>query len=640
MSDENRPGIMRDHLADLGMTQERWKLHLGAQVTSSGTRFTVWGPRAHRIDLKLLDKHQQRLPMTRRSEGYFEAEVSGVTAGDRYLYVLDGNKDRPDPVSRSQPEGVHGPSAVVDPDQFQWTDRNWRGLALEQLVIYELHVGTWTCTGTFQAIIPRLEYLRDLGITAIELMPVAQFPGTRNWGYDGVSLFAPQSSYGGPHGLKELVNACHQHGLAVILDVVYNHVGPEGNYLDDFGPYFTDRYRTPWGPAVNYDGPDSDEVRRFVVSNALYWITEYHIDALRLDAIHGIYDFSAVHILKELSDAVHAEAERRGRTVLLIAESDLNDSRVIAPPVEGGYGLDAQWSDDFHHALHTVLTGERAGYYEDFGPLAYVATALQDGFVYGGRYSRHRRRRHGNSVRHRPPQQLVIYAQNHDQIGNRALGNRLSTLVPWEALKVATAAVLLAPQTPMLFMGEEYGETAPFQYFVDHSDAELNQAIREGRRKEFAAFGWREVPDPLDVATFERSRIQLDRPHDERQKALLAWHRRLIHLRKTMTAYATPHSRHAVQHDDELQTIIIHRWTDTGNAVLVLLGFNKAPVRMALDRPEGTWNLLAASWAEEYGGEKQTVGPETLTISSSADGVHLPAYGAAVYVGSQAKRSK
>jgi len=617
------------------MSQEQvWQLDIGANLTShkpSHARFNVWAPHATRVDVRLLGHGREPVPLARCPGGHFEATISEAKAGDRYVYILDGDKERPDPASRSQPDGVHGASEIVNPDQFRWTDEHWRGRPLEQLIIYELHVGTWTDKGTFQAAIPHLEYLRDLGITAIELMPVAQFPGARNWGYDGVGLFAPQSTYGGPQGLKELIDACHRTDLAVILDVVYNHVGPEGNYLQDFGPYFTDRYRTPWGSAINYDGPESDEVRSFIIGNALYWITEYHIDALRLDAVHGIYDFSAVHILKELADSVHTESEGGGRPALLIAESDLNDSRIIAPSTEGGYGLDAQWSDDFHHALHTVLTGERTGYYEDFGQLTYLATALQDGFVYAGRYSPHRRRRHGNSVERRPPQQLVICAQNHDQIGNRALGERLSTLISCEALKLAAAAVLLAPQTPMLFMGEEYGETAPFQYFVDHSDADLNQAVREGRKREFAAFGWTEVPDPLDPSTFKRSRVRLDAPHDERQKQLFAWYRRLIHLRKTLPPYTVSYRYHAVHSFEDQQIILIHRWTEEGEATLVVLGFNKAPIRLLLDKPEGTWIPLAASWAAEYGGGGETVEPPSIRIPASRNEIHIAPYSAAVY---------
>ncbi|MGH7233014.1 MAG: alpha-amylase family glycosyl hydrolase, partial [Nitrospiraceae bacterium] len=353
-----------------------WQLDLGAVVSDSSTvRFRVWAPHARTIAVKLINETRGPLVMTSRDFGYFDVIVEGVPSGSLYRYVLDEKTERPDPASRSQPHGVHGPSATVNPGSFRWTDEGWGGLPMDRLIVYELHVGTFTKEGTFRAIIPHLAYLRDeLGVTAIEVMPVAQFPGTRNWGYDGVYPFAPQSSYGGVDGLKELVNACHAHGLAIVLDVVYNHLGPEGNYLEDFGPYFTDHYRTPWGRAINYDGPDSDEVRHYIISNALYWVSEYHIDGLRLDAIHGIYDFSARHILAELTESVHREGERLGRSIVVMAESDLNDVRVIAPPGDGGHGLDGQWSDDFHHALHTVLTGERAGYYEDFGRLEQLAT--------------------------------------------------------------------------------------------------------------------------------------------------------------------------------------------------------------------------------------------------------------------------
>ncbi len=608
-----------------------WQLQLGTSLEGPRTRFSVWAPHAQQVALKLL-RFNTSIAMAPRLSGYFEAEVADVRAGDRYVYILDGVKERPDPVSRSQPDGVHGASEVVDPLRFHWTDQNWRGLPLEKLILYELHVGTFSDKGTFDAIIPHLPYLRDIGITAIELMPIAQFSGARNWGYDGVGLYAPHSTYGGPNGLKTLIDACHRIGIAVILDVVYNHVGPEGNYLQDFGPYFTDRYRTPWGSAVNYDGPDSDEVRRFVLDNALYWVTEYHVDGLRLDAVHGIYDFGAMHILKELSDLIHAEAKRLGRTVLLIAESDLNDSRIISPAAEGGYGIDAQWSDDFHHALHSVLTDERAGYYEDFGRLAQLATALQDGFVYAGQHSPHRRRRHGNSVTHLPPRQLVICAQNHDQIGNRAMGERLSTLIPWEALKVAAASVLLAPQTPLLFMGEEYGETAPFLYFVSHSDAALNQAVQEGRRREFAAFGWTDVPDPVDPSTFERSRLHLDSAKNDRRQALLSWYRRLIHLRTTLPPY-TLGAAHWVRYYETEQIITMYRRDSAGHAVLVTLGFNKTPTSLTLQEPQGTWTLQAASWQREFGGQANDHPPDIIIIPSEKTFLSFPAYGVAVYVG-------
>ena len=467
-------------------TQERWQLHLGAwPIGPSKVHFRVWAPYAKRVTVDLVGPSQlprdQPIQLKPCEHGYFESTVCGIELGARYRYVLDEQKSRPDPVSRFQPEGVHGPSAVIDPHTFQWSDDRWSGTPIERFIIYELHVGTFTREGTFQAIIPLLEYLQnDVGVTAIELMPVAQFPGARNWGYDGASPFAVQSSYGGPEGLQALVNACHERGIAVILDVVYNHLGPEGNYLGDFGPYFTDRYRTPWGCAINYDGPDSDEVRSYVINNALYWVTEFHLDALRIDAIHSIFDYSTRHILQELTDAVHAQAERLGRLIHVIAESDLNDVRIITPIAEGGFGLDGQWNDDFHHALHTVLTGERRGYYEDFGRLDQLATALKEGFVYSGQRSTFRRRRHGSSSISRPLSQFIVYSQNHDQVGNRAEGGRLSTLVPRDALKVAAAACLLAPNIPLLFMGEEYGETAPFLYFIEHGDPTLVDAVRKG----------------------------------------------------------------------------------------------------------------------------------------------------------------
>ena len=381
-------------------------------------------------------------------------------------------------------------------------------------VIYELHVGTFTPEGTFDAIIPRLASLRELGITAIELMPVAQFPGERNWGYDGVQLYAPQHSYGGPDALKRLVNAAHAEGLAVVQDVVYNHVGPEGNYLAEYGPYFTNVYRTPWGPAVNYDGAHSDEVRRFIIENACYWVREFHMDALRLDAVHGIYDFRAVHLTEALTERVHDLADALDRHVEVIAESDLNDPRLLRPVELGGYAMDAQWSDDFHHAVHVALTGERVGYYEGYakhGAIAAITDALEHRFVFRGQYAPHRRRQHGAPADDVSAEHFVVFIQNHDQVGNRAAGDRLGALVSLDALKLAAALLLLSPYVPLLFMGEEYNEPAPFQYFVSHSDRDLVAAVRKGRHEEFESFGWAgEVPDPQAESTFERSRIHYE----------------------------------------------------------------------------------------------------------------------------------
>jgi len=620
------------------MMDKPWRLETGANLIGPGrVRFRVWAPFARQVAVELVSQDRTAIPMQPASQGYFEAIVEEVDPRARYRYLLDGKQARPDPVSRFQPDGVHGPSAVVDPDCFTWTDGGWRGLPLNDLIIYELHVGTFTHEGTFEAIIPQLPYLKEtVGITAIELMPVAQFPGGRNWGYDGVYPYAVQSTYGGPNGLKRFVDACHANGLAVVLDVVYNHLGPEGNYLGEFGPYFTDRYRTPWGSAINYDGPDSDAVRQYVIDNALYWITEYHIDALRLDAIHGIYDFSATHVLKELSLAVHAQAAQLNRQVLVIAESDLNDARVIEPPAQGGYGLDGQWNDDFHHALRVVLSGEQKGYYEDFHGIADLAAAIREGFVYNGRYSVHRRRRHGNSSSHCRPSQFVVFSQNHDQIGNRAVGDRLSTQLPWDALKVIRALVLLSPNVPLLFMGEEYGETAPFQYFIEHGDPDLIEAVRQGRRREFAQFGWNpdDIPDPQDQATFTRSRLNRDRL-DDRQASLLRWTHALIRLRKeepSLGAGDGQGRRHRVWTFEEEQVLVVHRSAQDGAASLLVLGFNKSPVTVTLGEPQGQWRLRLDSMGKEFGGTGQDSTPTHLVISPQGTSVSVPAYGAALFI--------
>ena len=620
--------------------QQGWSLDIGATPASADTvKFRVWAPHAKSVAVKLIDQDRVVVPMQRDDRGYFEAVVDGIVPRARYRYVLDGIKERPDPASRLQSDGVHGPSIVVAPTAFRWTDIDWRGKALDEFIIYELHVGTFTKDGTFEAIIPHLSYLRDtVGITAIELMPVAEFPGRRNWGYDGVYPFAPQSSYGGPDGMKRLVDACHAAGLAVILDVVYNHLGPEGNYLSDFGPYFTDRYRTPWGAAVNYDGPDSDEVRRYVVDNTLYWVTEYHIDGLRLDAIHGIFDFSAQHILKDIAAAVHAQAQRLGRHVIVIAESDLNDTRVIDAPSVGGHGLDGQWNDDFHHALRVVVTGERKGYYEDFRGLTDLATAVRDGFVYSARYSAHRRRRHGNSSRHCRPSQFVVFSQNHDQIGNRAVGDRLSTQLPWEALKTIRALVVLSPNIPLIFMGEEYGETAPFQYFIEHGDPDLVEAVRQGRRQEFAHFGWNpeEIPDPQDSATFERSRLRRETLND-RQASLLRWTNALIRLRKTEPSLGVGNGTsrtHQVWTFEDEQVLVMHRWTRDNGASLVVCGFNTSPVTVTLFEPYGTWLRCLDSMDKEFGGSGQGSMPTNLSVSPQGTSVSIPTYGAAVFLAS------
>ena len=496
-------------------------------------RFAVWAPRAERVSARILSGRGTGVHrLEPNDDGVFSGIVAGVAAGDDYLFRLEGSWgacERPDPVSRFQPDGVHGPSRVVDPFAFAWTDSGWTGREMADHVLYELHVGTFSDAGTFDGVIAHLDDLVALGITAIELMPIGEFPGRRNWGYDGVALYAAASAYGGPAGLRRLVDAAHRAGLGVVLDVHYNHLGPEGNYLADFGPYFTERHRTPWGPAMNFDDADSDEVQRWVVDNALHWIVEFHLDGLRLDAVHAIVDLGARHVLAELADTVHGVARHLGRRVHLIAESDLNDPRIVRPPERGGYDIDAQWSDDFHHAVHAVLTGERFGYYADFGGVACVAKTLTDRFVNDGCRSGFRRRRHGAPARDVPADRFVVFVQNHDQIGNRAGGERLAALVSPDALRLAAAVLLLSPYVPMLFMGEEYGETRPFLYFVSHGDPALLDAVRTGRREEFAAFGWADdVPDPAAEETFLRSR--LDRASGS--TALRALYRDLLRVRR------------------------------------------------------------------------------------------------------------
>ncbi|MCU1311346.1 MAG: Malto-oligosyltrehalose trehalohydrolase [Candidatus Angelobacter sp.] len=514
-------------------------MKLGATVEGAKCDFRVWAPNAKRVQMLLKrqgEAAEQAFALRAEGGGYFSM-TAAASAGDRYFYVVDENKPVPDPVSRLLPEGVHGQTEIVDPNSFAWTDNRWRGIPLRDYILYELHVGTFTPEGTFDGVIGKLDYLKnELGVTVIELMPVAAFPGERNWGYDGVSPYAVQSSYGGPQGLKRLVNAAHEMGLAVVLDLVYNHMGNEGNYTRNFGPYFTDRHKTPWGEAINYDqmgdGPGSEGVREYVVENALYWLREYHMDGLRLDAVQTIYDDSSKHILAEIKENVAAFAKGAGREICVIAESDENDSKLVLPPERGGYGLDAFWSDDFHHGVHALLTDERDGYYQDFGALEQVVKALAEGFVFQGEHFKYWNRPRGTSAKEVPLSANVIALQNHDQVGNRAKGERLTALSSVAQRRAAAALLLLSPHTPLLFMGEEFDESAPFQFFTSFGDPALAEAVRNGRREEFKKFAgsWNEVPDPQDVATFERSKLNWRLAQSENE--MLAWYRSLIGLRK------------------------------------------------------------------------------------------------------------
>jgi len=506
----------------------------------------VWAPNAERVELVLIDgdemdgDRRRSRPMAKDEDGgFFNHVEADVPEGQRYVYRLDGGDDRPDPCSLWQPEGVPGPSAVVKPASFHWTDGNWNGVERDDLVFYELHVGTFTPQGTFDAIIPRLPALRELGVTAVEIMPVGQFPGTRNWGYDGVLPYATQNSYGGPQGLARLVDACHAAGLAVFLDVVYNHFGPEGNYLNEFGPYFTDKYKTPWGRAINYDDRGSDVVRQFALDNARMWLEEFHFDGLRLDAVHAIHDLGARHLLREIKEEAEGVQRRSGRKTHVVAESDQNDPRVVLPPERGGHGMDAQWSDDFHHAVHAFLTGERRGYYQDYGSARQLARAMETPFLFAGDFSPHRGRKHGAPPDGIPGDRFVVCVQNHDQVGNRARGDRLTTLLGTPAKqRLAACLMLLSPHLPLLFMGEEYGEARPFPFFCSFCGEELIQAVREGRKREFADFmtDGETVPDPHAADTFRSAVLSWSWPEGSHQAAMRNLYTDLLAARRAWPA--------------------------------------------------------------------------------------------------------
>jgi maltooligosyltrehalose trehalohydrolase len=499
--------------------------------------FKVWAPKPQSVEVRVNGKSY---PLSAEEHGYWSSTVADAGPGDDYGFLLDGRDTLiPDPRSPWQPMGVNGPSRIVDHSAFRWSDSGWVAPPLASAIIYELHVGTFTPAGTFDGVAGKLDYLADLGVTHVEIMPVAEFPGERGWGYDGVDLYAPHNAYGGPDGLKRLVDACHRKGLAIILDVVYNHLGPVGNYLSQFGPYFNENYHTPWGAAVNLDGPGCAEVRRFFCDNAKMWLRDYHIDGLRLDAVHAFLDRSAIHFLEQLATEVDALEAQLKRSLILIAESDLNQPLIVTPREANGYGIDAQWSDDFHHALHAVLTGEASGYYSDFGSLRNLGKALESTFVYDGEYSEFRGRRHGRPVGNLSGSRFLGYLQNHDQIGNRAQGERSSHLMSMGRVKIGAALVMLSPFLPMLFQGEEFGASSPFQYFTDHDDPEIGEAVTKGRRDEFASFGWKpeDIPNPQEAETFERSKLDWNEIKEEPHESLLAWYRALAKLRHSETDF-------------------------------------------------------------------------------------------------------
>ena len=498
-------------------------------------RFDLWAPFAKSVSVSANGK---KFPMAHVGErGWWQVEVADAGPGTEYGYLIDEDPTSyPDPRSQQQPLGVHGLSRVYDQHAFQWTDAKFQAKPLPSAIVYELHIGTFTTNGTLDSAIERLDHLVDLGITHLELMPVASFSGDFGWGYDGVALFSVHQPYGGPDALKRFVNAAHERGLAVLLDVVYNHFGPVGNYTGKFGPYLNDAHKTPWGGAVNLEGAGSFEVRRFFCDNALMWMRDYHIDGLRLDAVHAFVDRSAIHFLEQLSTEVEALGAALSRRLVLIAESDLNDPRIVIPRETGGLGMDAQWSDDFHHALFTVLNREpEAGYYSDFGKLCHLAKALEQTFVYDGIYSNYRHRVHGRPATHVSQHRFLGFIQNHDQIGNRATGERISQVVGLDRAKIAAALVLTSPFVPMLFQGEEWAATSPFLYFANHEDPAMARAVSEGRKHEFEAFGWKpeSIPDPESRDTFVRSTLNWNEVSQREHADMLAWHRDLIRLRRT-----------------------------------------------------------------------------------------------------------
>jgi maltooligosyltrehalose trehalohydrolase len=619
-------------------TTSQRRLPVGAEVLPDGSvHARVWAPYAEGVAVVLeagpganLDGQAPVVtPLVPEDRGYFSGLLPAA-AGTRYRFRLDDDETLiADPASRLQPEGVHGPSEVVDPAAFPWQVDAWRVPPFREWVIYELHVGMFTEEGTFEAVIPRLPYLKDLGVTAIEIMPVAQFPGERNWGYDGVLPYAAQNSYGGPDGLRRLVDACHREGIAVILDVVYNHMGPEGSVVHRFGPYFTDRYCTPWGDAINVDGPHSDEVRAYFIESALMWLEECRIDGFRLDAVHQIYDSHAQPFLAELAEAVHERAAHLGRKAVLIAESDLNDPKLILPRGLGGYALDAQWADDFCHALEAQLVGEESAYYPDFGRFGDLVKALREAFVFTGQYSEMRQRRFGRSPAPARRDQFVVFMQNHDQVGNRPGGERLGHHISFPQQKLAAATVLLSPFVPMLFMGEEYAEPNPFLYVTHHGDADLVEAVRAGRREEFSHFAWDDAaPDPQAMETFERSRLQPHRREEGEHRALHDFYRALLSLRRELSVLTDPDAERDINAREAERVVLLHTRGDEGETVAIL-SFNDEETRVSLPIPAGAWVKRIDAGQARFLGEAEVDGDRL--ESDGIAGLTLPAHAVALF---------
>lgn len=556
-------------------------------------RFSVWAPEKEKVMLRL---GKSAIPMEKNASGYFITEADNVSNGTKYFFQVDDSEELPDPCSYYQPDGVHEASAVVDHNEFQWTDGSWRGVSSSRLILYELHIGTFTDAGTFESAIEKLDHLVELGVTAIELMPVNQFPGNRNWGYDGVFPYAVQNSYGGPNGLKKFVDACHAKGLAAFVDVVYNHLGPEGNYLSKFGPYFTSQYKTPWGDAINFDGEWSDGVREYFANNALYWFKHFHLDGLRLDAVHMVFDNGAVHFWQYLNEKVKMLEQEVGRKLHMIAESDLNSPKIIDSTEGNGYGFTGQWLDDFHHALYVMLDRKGKERYYDFGSIHQLAKACKDGFVHSGEYVKFRKRKHGASSAGINGSKFVVFNLNHDQIGNRPDGKRLCLLVTDDALKVAAAAIMLSPYIPMLFMGEEYADRSPFYYFVSHSDKQLIEAVRNGRKEEFKEYGDFEPPDAQSEKTFNESKLDWSKRELKEHRIILEWHKKLISLRKEIPTLTNFNKNDLTVHVEQDSGLLMLRHDGNEQHYLVVaMNFSSEPLSFTLPSFKSNWNKLLDS---------------------------------------------
>lgn len=594
------------------------KQTIGVTIDQAGKATVgLWAPMAKEVAINLISRNLQ-LPLEKDDFGYWMLETGQIAVGETYNFILDMEKELPDPASKAQPEGVHGYSEVVDLKAFPWTDHSWQNLPLEEYILYELHIGTFSSEGTFAGLERKLGYLKSLGINAIEIMPIVQFPGTRNWGYDGVYPFAVQNSYGGAKGLQQLINTCHENGLAVVLDVVYNHLGPEGNYLPEYGPYFTEKYNTPWGKAINFDDSWSDNVRHYFIENALMWFRDFHIDALRLDAVHAIKDFSPTHILKEIKQNVDLLMKETGRKHYLIVELDLNDVRYITPIEKCGYGMDAQWADDFHHALRVTSGNTKTGYYIEYDGIKHLAKSYRNAYVYDGLYSHQRKKRFGTKTDNNSGKQFVVFSQNHDQVGNRPNGERTAQLIDFEMQKVLAGAVLASPFLPMLFMGEEFSASSPFLYFVSHADAELVEAVRKGRKLEFShTHEGIEPPDPQALATFETSKLSWQDMEETAHATMFRYYQTLIALRKENPALSQLNRNQLeVEENEEQQTLLLHRWHGNQH-IICLMNFSndKQSVQLPLSATKGQWEKMLDSADPQWLGP--AAAPETFSKNDS-----------------------